>query len=488
MALLRRRAVAVTPCKWTIRAVHPAQQGIAPCAVAFLLLASLLAAARFAAPARAADEPLHIEYTLVLPPDRSPRVDVIVTLRAADAGGVSAQMTLPEGVTPTDLWSPDGSAAVALLSDRVVLVESTGSAGASVAYSVRLRSGGVNPAGLPAAPYASLHGGDFVYLAGRDTLLRPSAGQPYSAVAAVQAPPGWHVFVPGAGLAASGEPVPFDSAETVLVVAGALAVEQRTAAGGALTVVAVGDAPWDVRETAQSLAALSASLAQRGFTELMAPLTFLQLRYPGPLRLNPLVSGFVAAGDTIVHWVGSGTADWWRKYAARDLVRWLVERTVKTAPDAAWFSAGLPEYVGLLLLYEAGYISGDDLYQALQTLHATGLHYSGPDWPSLVLAGVAAPRSHSAQRVLEFRAPLVAFLLDAEIRSASAGAKSVVDLWLDAARWQRQQPNTPFFTSSLLALAADYADLTSFAADFLFGSRIPPVNFDAVYRRWAGVR
>src|SRR5690606_14409342 len=110
MALLRRRAVAVTPCKWTIRAVHPAQQGIAPCALAFLLLASLLATARFAAPARAADEPLHIEYTLVLPPDRSPRVDVIVTLRAADAGGVSAQMTLPEGVTPTDLWSPDGSA------------------------------------------------------------------------------------------------------------------------------------------------------------------------------------------------------------------------------------------------------------------------------------------------------------------------------------------------------------------------------------------
>lgn len=491
MAQMRRGAVGVTRRARTRRVgFAPAVRAASGTALWFsvLLSAVLVLAGMATSRASAADNDLRIDYVVVVPPNRAPAVEVQATISAPGSAGVSVELTLPEGVTAADIASADEHVSVVSISGRTVRVHSDRSSTVSVSYLVRLRAGATNPAGLTAAPYASLHAGEFAYLAGRDTLLRPAGSEAYDTFLSVRPPAGWQVFVAGVGVVGDGETLLLPAVETALFVVGPLTVARLEYAGGSVDVVVVGDAPWDAGETARSLEALASALARRGFADHMAPVTLVQLQYPGALRLNPLVSGFVAASDTIVHWIGSGTIDWWRKHAARDLVRWLLNRTVTTAADAAWFAAGLPEFVGLMLLHDANYISDDELYQALYTMYATGVHYTGPGWPSLVLAGVASPRSHSAQRVLEFRAPLVAFLLDAEIRRASAGAKSLIDLWLDAARQQQQQPSSVFFTSSLLAVGSDYVDLTTFAEDFLFGSRIPPVNFDAVYQRWAAAR
>src|SRR5690606_31722933 len=170
--------------------------------------------------------------------------------------------------------------------------------------------------------------------------------------------------------------------------------------------------------------------------------------------------------------------------AARTVIDWLLQRTVTTLPEAAWFAEGLPEYATLLLLHELGYMSADEMYLAMRTLYATGIHYTGPGWPSLVLAGVTSPRSHASQRVLEFRAPLVAFLLDVELREASAGAASIMDMWREAAEEQRRNPSAVFHTARLLSSVAEFGDLSAFAEQYLCGSRIPPADFDGVYRRW----
>lgn len=482
-------------CPWTWGKCGPGtrRRGWAPIS-SMVFLATLLMLAALggpaASPAAAAEGALLAEYAVVVPPNGTHRIDVRLTVSVqADTAeaGVSADIMLPEGVAVTDV-ATDETASLVYISDRVVRVSSDLSPHVSVTYPLHLPSSATNPAGLPGAPYASVHAGQFVYLAGRDTLARIIDEKPVSATVKVAAPDGWRVFTAGAGFFESQTPIPVTDVDSVLLVVGPLAVARRTAADAHVTVVAAGQLPWGVEETADSLHALVSELADRGFAEFLAPITMLQLQYPGTLRLNPLVSGLVASDNTIVHWVGAGSIDWWRKHAARDVVRWLVKRTVMTAPDAAWFAAGLPEYVALLLLHDAGFASDDELYQGLYALHAAGVHYTGPGWPSLVLAGVASPRSHSAQRVLEFRAPLVAFLLDAEIRRSTEGSKSLIDLWLDAARLTRREPGVLLYTSSILAISPEYGDLSSFAEDFLFGSRIPPVNFDAVYQRWLQTR
>lgn len=467
--------------------------------VGLLFIATFATAVRSTPTAVAQRSAPTVDYTIVIPPDHGPTLDVHMTVTAPSGAlrtgipGVSIELELPEGVAVDDITvASTGDAPVHLdaLSPRVVHVYSDTSPSVTIAYSVRLQTGLQNPASHPAAPYASLHLGEFVYAAGRDTLAHPTIGyaaQVPTGVSVVLPPDSdWKAFAVNVGTIAPGQVVPVNNPKELVLLLGPLTVSHYDAPDTRLTFVTAGEMPWDAADAAASVQAMLASVRAHGLSHYVENTTFVQIRYPGALRLNPLITGHVVPDGTIIHWIGTGGLDRWRKHAARDLVGLLIDATVTVAPEATWFVAGLPEYAGLLLLHDAGYMTEDELYGALRTLYTTGVHYTGPGWPSLVLAGVSSPRSHAAQRVLEFRAPLVAFLLDAEIRTASHGTASLLDVWLDAADQQRRNPFMVFSTASLLPARAEFGDLSSFAEDFLFGSRIPPVDFDAVYRRWRG--
>lgn len=445
-------------------------------------------------PASSADEPT-VAYTIIVREDHGPAIGVGMTIFAptnalgADGTGMSMDIELPEGVSSGDLIinaSGDADVHVRALSPRIVNVEFDAPS-VTIAYEMRLRTGLQNPATQPGAPYTSVSLGEFAYIAGRDTLPHPSIGfsEGIHSHVAVGLPPGsdWTVFAVNRGAIASGEMVTVANPKELVLLLGPLSIAHQDTR---LTLVTAGEMPWDATVAAESIHAMLASLETRGLGDYISHTTVIHIRYPGALRLNPLVSGHIIPDGTIIHWIGTGSLDWWRKYAARDIVGLLLNATVTVAPEATWFVAGLPEYAGLLLLHDTGYMTDDELYGALRTLYTTGVHYSGPGWPSLVLAGVSSPRSHASQRVLEFRAPLVALLLDAEIRGASEGSASLLDVWLAAADEQRRNPYMIFSTAALLPARADFGDLSSFAEDFLFGNRIPPVDFDAVYRRWLG--
>src|SRR5690606_25721129 len=191
------------------------------------------------------------------------------------------------------------------------------------------------------------------------------------------------------------------------------------------------------------------------------------------LRLNPLVGSQLAGGHTLIHWVGTGTLNWWRKHAARDVVAWHVDHTLRLAADARWLQAGLAEYGGLALLVDTGFLTVDDMYQSLRALHSNGLHYSGAAWPSLVSAALESPPSHSGDRVLAFRAPLVALLMDLEIGSVSEGTASIFDLWARLAAAQQQGPAATLHTAAVLAPLADLGVPAAFTQNFIYGTRLP---------------
>lgn len=435
------------------------------------------------APHRSDNDTIFIDYTIVVSSETSPWLDVHMTIAPVQQGTM-IDIQLPEGaaaapVSPQDVWTH-----ISRVDDRTVRVYSDVRTQVAFTYSVRLRSGLVNPAALPSSPYASIDLGEFVYIAGDDTLAQVSDERARRKVTvSVSTPTNWKVFAFGIG-EVSAEVAVADPNELVLL-AGPLTISSYEADGIDVTFVVAGDMPWRVDEAAESVRAMIGSLRKWGFAGDTAPGTFVQLRYPGALRLNPLISSVAVPGDTIVHWIGSGSTDWWRKHAARDIVRWLVDRTLTLAPDAAWFAAGVPEYIALVLLHDAGYETDLELYRALRALYQTGVRYTGPGWPSLTQAGETGPRSHSEQRVLEFLAPAAAFLLDAEIRSASGGTSSLIDLWLDAADRQRREPDRELDTLSLLSSRSDFGDLNAFAERYLFGTRIPPIHFDTVFHRWS---
>lgn len=447
-----------------------------------------------------------IAYEIIVPLDREPRLDVRLTIfPEAGFAGRPVELRLPEGLSPEDVRvvappgvpaeegaepaSRGGDAPVSDGDGNAVRIDIPAATPVTVGYSVRLRGGLINPAAQPEAPYASAYLGDFAYVAGRDTLARPVGAPPAgAATVTVHLPPEWRAFAADIGELPSGRATPVADVERLVLLMGPVAVDAQDTPGGRVTVVTAGAMPWPAEAAAESLNTMVAALAEAGFGQFLTDVTFFHIRYPGALRLNPTIAGHTVGHRTMVLWTGLGGLDWWRKHAARTVIDWLLQRTVTTLPEAAWFAEGLPEYATLLLLHELGYMSADEMYLALRTLYATGIHYTGPGWPSLVLAGVTSPRSHASQRVLEFRAPLVAFLLDVELREASAGAASIMDIWREAAEEQRRNPSAVFHTARLLSSVAEFGDLSAFAEQYLFGSRIPPADFDGVYRRWLATR
>lgn len=438
-------------------------------------------------PARvqADDDSVFIDYNIVVSSATAPWVDVEMTVTPVQPGAL-VEIQLPERASSASITPHDDSTHVSCLADRIVGIHSGAGGPLTFTYSVRLHAGVINPAALPSSPYASVHLGEFVYIAGHDTLAHVIGdARRRHVTVSVSTPVDWHVFSIGNGEVPREESVSVSDPSALVLLAGPLTIARHEADGMNVALVVAGDMPWSVDEAIESVTAMMTSLHKWGFADYAAPTTFVQLRYPGPLRLNPLITSIAVPDNTIVHWIGTGGTDWWRKHAARDVVRWLVDRTLTLAPDATWFTSGVPEYVALLLLHEAGYETDLEMYRALRALYQTGVRYTGPGWPSLAQAGAAEPRSHAAHRVLEFQAPAVAFLLDAEIRSASGGAASLIDLWLAAAAAQRRQPGRQLDTASLLSVRSDYGDLNTFANSYLFGTRIPPIHFDTVFQRWS---
>lgn len=429
-----------------------------------------------------------IAYAITVPPGQISGVDITVVVETA---GMPFEVELPRSVALRDVSVSTASGAparVETVTSRWMRVHPEGSDSVIVSYRLPLRGSIQNPASRPSAPYASVHLGDFLYVAGRDALPGVTGVELPSSPATlrVAVPDGWDAFAVHLGVLVPGEATIVNDPSDLVLLLGPLSISHHDLADGRLTLVTVGDIPWEPLEAAASIQTMTAPLYERSIAGVPRDMTMIHIRYPGALRLNPLIAGHVMPPDTIIHWVGTGGPDWWRKYAARDIISLFLQSTVTVAPDASWFSAGLPEYVGLLVLHEAGFVTDDELYQALRTLYTTGVHYTGPTWPSLILAGVASPRSHAAQRVLEFRAPLVVFLLDAEIRAASNGSATLMDVWENLAEEQQRRPSSIFHTATLLPPLTDFGDLSTFAEQFVFGNRIPPMHFDAVFHRWLG--
>src|SRR5690606_13365127 len=147
------------------------------------------------------------------------------------------------------------------------------------------------------------------------------------------------------------------SGEEPLLLLGRFEISRYPVPGGQLTLVVSANPPWEPGQLAWSVEVVLERLMSKGIRVSPADLTLVVLRYPGALRLNPLIGSQLAGGHTIVHWVGTGTLTWWRKHAARDVVAWALERTLRLAPDARWLQAGMAEYGALTLLFDTGLLT-----------------------------------------------------------------------------------------------------------------------------------
>lgn len=352
----------------------------------------------------------------------------------------------------------------------------------TVTYSLNLSPSLWNPATWPGQELASVRSDGMVWLVGRDALLQVAGPAAPPAELVLQLPAGWRAFLAGAGLLETDRPLAIAPGQEPVLLLGPMRFSRYPVPGGQLTVIVSPEPPWEPGQLAWSVQAVLEGLAARGVTGPPADLTLAVLRYPAALRLNPLVGSQRAPGPTIVHWVGTGSLNWWRKHAARDVVDWYVEHTLRLAPDARWLQPALAEYAALALLFDTGFLTVDDMYQSLRALHSNGLHYSGPAWPSLVSAGLEAPPSHASQRVLAFRAPLVALLMDMELWDASGS--TLFDLWARLIAAQQEGPAATFHTAAVLAPLADMGVGSAFAQAHIYGNRMPPADFDGLFQRW----
>lgn len=351
-------------------------------------------------------------------------------------------------------------------------------------YSLRLQPTLLSPSAWPNNRLQSLRWDDYAYI-GADALLQPRGFEMTSVKVYVSLPADWHLFVEHSGLIVDDDPIRFDNVGKVSVLTGSpLSVRHVPSAVGRLTFVGAGTLPWSVETLAPSLGRLLEPLQALGLSASASAHNFIIARYPGALRLNPLISGHVAGDRTLMHWVGIGTIDWWRKHTIRDFIALLVQQTLSLAADASWFATGMGEYAGLLLLFEAGVLSADEMYHSLHNMYVTGAHYSGPAWPSLASAATAEPKSHAAGRVLQFRSPMIAFLLDTELRIVSEGTMSLLDWWAALAAQQRMHPHTVLHSADLLPTGPRFGDWSAFADEHIFGTRVTPLDFDTAFDRW----
>lgn len=357
-----------------------------------------------------------------------------------------------------------------------------GSNGVTVDYRLPRPPSLWDPSTWPGAGLHSVHSGDLVYLSGKDAFVLADGLENRPAAVIFRLPDGWRAVRVDGDVVAPDQTVPVEDVQASAFLLGPFHVARYPVPGGELTLLLPPKPPYEPGQLAWSLQALLDQISRHGLGAQPPRLTFALARYPGALQLNPFIASKIAGKATIVHWIGTGSLTWWRKHAARDIVALLLHRQFRFAPDASWFSAGLQAYAGLLLLFETGFLTVDDMYQSLRAIYSTGLHYSGPAWPSLVLAGMEVPPGHASQRVLEFRAPLVMWLLDIAIRAASKGQASVLDLWARLA--QTNAPASTLHTAAVLAPLAEWADLAGFAQDFIYSSRLPPADFDQLFQQW----
>ncbi|GEM_PF-2967504 len=352
-----------------------------------------------------------------------------------------------------------------------------------VSYRLNLSPSLWSPSTWPGTELASVRSDNVVWLVGRDAFLEVAGFPARRQEIVLRLPDGWRAYVGDTGPVETGQPIVLDPGKEAVLLLGQLVVTRYPLPGGELTLIVSNDPPWDTGQLAWSVQAMLEGLTAKGIPTPPSDLTLAILRYPGALRLNPLIVSQLAADHTIVHWVGTGTFNWWRKHAARDLVGWLIQRTLPLAPDARWLQAGVAEYGGLALLFDIGFLTVDEMYQSLRALHSNGLHYSGAAWPSLVSAGLESPPSHAGQRVLAYRAPLVAFLIDIEVRAASSGAFTIFDLWAWLASDQHHAGGN-LYTAAVVAPLLEMGVSGSFAQSYIYGSRLPPADFDGLFERW----
>lgn len=413
------------------------------------------------------------------------------------------EFTEPKHVSLVDIvafTSDDTSVPLREVAPGRFALPSTGGADVTtVRYSVRLPGASSNPTVLPRSHERSTRIGplDLLFLshllahvAEAGAVGEQNVVERLTAATVVfDMPDHWHAYADGIGVINAGEPVPATAMVKDALIVGPMDVFHRpgSVSGVDITIISTGTTGREPAEFAATLDKLIVPFAKYN-VDVGSDLTFVFIPYEGAARLNPLISSHIV-GSTIVHRLGTGSIDWWLKHAARDLLTTLIADTLPLAADATWFRAGLADYAGSLLLYEAGFLDDDALYHSLRTAYEIGVHYTGPGWPSLILAGISSPRSGDAERVLQFRAPLVAFLLDAELREASAGRFTIIHLWAELATTvvsgTAEQPRAEQLrTADLLPPPGRFGDFAPFAERFIFGTRIPPINFETVFQRW----
>lgn len=351
-----------------------------------------------------------------------------------------------------------------------------------VEYELHLHPSVLNPETWPGSDTHSLRWDDYLYISG-DTLLRPSSFPETGASIRVRTPEQWRVFIAGESSVVSEDTFHIADMDTLALVTGdALNLVANEQAN--VRVIQAGTLPWSAEDMLHSLSTMLQPLRSRGIAMKDTVYDFVVARYPGALRFNPFISGRAVSHGMFIHWFGVGSLDWWHKHTAAGIIAALVEDTLHLAPDATWFGAGLADYAGLLTLFEAGLLDVDGMHQSLYNTYATGIRYSGASWPSLLLAGLAEAGSHEAERVLQFRSPVIAFLLDIELRERSQGEVTLLDWWAALARRQMDAPEQPLHTEDLLPSARQFGDLSDFALAHIFESSGTLIDFDTAFDRW----
>ena len=429
-------------------------------------------------------------YTITIPPDPGQPVEIVLTIASPpprlelffDPAGRSGGQQRLEAISA---HRGDGTVLpVERLANGGFRVDTQGAAAVTVTYRLNLSPSLWSPATWPGRELASVRVEDVVWLVGRDTLLHVAGADQRPKEVRLHLPAGWRAYQGGVGLVDVQRPLSVASGEEPLLLLGRFEISRYPVPGGQLTLVVSANPPWEPGQLAWSVQVVLERLMSKGIRVSPADLTLVVLRYPGALRLNPLIGSQLAGGHTIVHWVGTGTLTWWRKHAARDVVAWALERTLRLAPDARWLQAGMAEYGALTLLFDTGLLTVDDMYQSLRALHSNGLHYSGPAWPSVVAAALESPPSHAGERVLAFRAPLVTMLLDLQLHAASGGTADVFDLWARLVAAQQEGPPVTLFTAAVLAPLAELGLPADFTQNYIYGTRLPPADFDRLFEQW----
>lgn len=344
-----------------------------------------------------------------------------------------------------------------------------------IEYELHLHPSTLKPATWPNNHPYSLRWDDYAYIGG-DAFMRSAAFDDDTAEIVFHLPESWTIYTAEWGqIEQPGRLRTNDLPSLALVLGPNLTARQDEG----VRLLRIGSLPWPDEDVLSSLSAMMAPLRRRGLVD-SAAYDFIIARYPGALRLNPLIAGRAVGRHTFLHWVGVGSHAWWLRHTAADIVQFAMTETINLAPEAGWFRAGGADYVGLLILYEAGLLDVHGVYQNLRTMFATASRYAGAAWPSLLRAGLAERDSHDAQRVLQFRSPIVSFLFDLELRERSGGTVTLLDWWVELAAYH---PRT-LHNDDLLPPFQTFGDMSNFFTERVFSADRLAVDFEGAFERW----